>query len=148
MRRRSDETAVRLQPQLREWLETSFPYEAVLECFPIIMRTMRMEDIVSYEDLIEALPDDADIVETLGLNVYALPDHSMYVPECPNHHSRQEHFLGYLNGMQLVWRIDAKYPEAVASPQLAMLILYTGSQEAKEEKQKYDERERNQEDDR
>ena len=50
----------------------------------------------------------------------------MYVSECPNHHSRQEHFLSYLNGMQLMWRIDEKYPEAVAdSPQLAMLLLYT-----------------------
>ena len=136
-------------PDPTKWLETSFAFEAVLECYPIIMRTLVMEEILSYEDLIEALQDDADIVETLGLNVYALPDHSMYVSECPNHHSRQEHFLSYLNGMQLMWRIDAKYPEAAAySPQLAMLILYTGIQEAKEEKQKYDEWERDQEEDR
>ena len=136
-------------PDTTQWLETSFAFDAVLECYPIIMRTLVMEEILSYEDLIEALPDDADIVETLGLNVYALPDHSMYVSECPNHHSRQEHFLSYLNGMQLMWRIDAKYPEAAAySPQLAMLILYTGIQEAKEEKRNADEWRRNQEEDR
>ena len=71
-----------------EWLETSFTHTAVLECFPIIMRTMLMEDIVSYEDLIEALPEDADIAETLGMNVYGLPDQTTYVSECPNHESR------------------------------------------------------------
>jgi hypothetical protein len=51
--------------------------------------------------------------------------------------------------MQLMWRIDAKYPEAVtSSPLLAMLLLYNGLQQANEEKQKYDEWERNQEEDR
>ena len=48
-----------------------------------------------------------------------------------------------------MWRIDEKHPEAVAySPRLAMLLLYNGMQQAKEEKRKYDEWERNQEEDR
>ena len=135
-------------PDPTEWLETSFAFDAVLGCYPIIMRTLVVEEILSYEELIEAIPD-ADILDVLGLNVYALPDHPMYVSECPNHPSRQEFFLAYLNGMQLMWRIDEKFPEAVtSSPQLAMLLLYNGLQQAKEEKQKYDEWERNQEEDR
>ena len=131
-----------------EWLETSFTHTAVLECFPIIMRTMLMEDIVSYEDLIEALPEDADIAETLGMNVYGLPDQTTYVSECPNHQSRQEHYLSYLNGLQLMWRIDEKHPEAVGdSPRLAMLLLYNAIQEAREQKRKGDQWERRQKED-
>jgi hypothetical protein len=135
-------------PDPTKWLETSFACEAVLECYPIIMRTLVVEEILSYEELIEAIPD-ADILDVLSLNVYALPDQPLYVSECPNHSSRQEYFLAYLNGMQLMWRIDQKFPEAAASsPQLAMMLLYNGLQQAKEDKRKDDEWERKQNEDR
>ena len=100
-------------PDYTKWLETSFTHEAVLECFPIIMRTMLMEDVVSYEDLIVALPEDADIAATLGMNVFGMPDQTTYVSECPNHQSRQEHYLNLR--LQLMWRIDEKHPERWAT---------------------------------
>ena len=131
-----------------EWLETSFGFDAVLECYPLMMRVMLIECLVDQEDVMEVLPPDAALLETAGLNIMSSPDHPMMVTDCPNHPRRQEYFLAYLNAMQLMSRIDAKHPAATAdSPQLAMLILYTGIQEAKEEKRKYDEWERNQEGD-
>ena len=76
-------------------------------------------------------------METLGLNVYSLPEHPIYISECPDHPSAREYFLAYMTGLQLIWRIEEKFPEAITySPQLAMLLLYNAILQAKEEQEK------------
>lgn len=116
------------------WLETWFPCEAVLDTYPMIIRILVQEYDLEQEEVLMALPADADVMESLGLNVYSLPEHPVFVSECPDHPTRREYFLAYLTGLQLIWRIREKFPEAANSPHLAMLLLYNGLQAAKREK--------------
>ena len=57
-------------------------------------------------------------METLGLNVYSLPEHPVHVSECPNHPSYREYFLAYLTGLQLIRRIDETFAEIGQEPRI------------------------------
>ncbi len=80
-------------PTRRSGWRPASPTTRCPDTYPMIMRILMEDCIIELEDMIDALPADADMMETLGLNVYAVPDRSMYVSDCPNHYSRQGHFL-------------------------------------------------------